>query len=329
MKNADTLMEELRRKAGEMAAESDERLAAVRASIEAVQTEADAHRTQVFSRVDGNAKQLDTAIAEANRELQEFITQTKLFEQADALKVELDQRIAAFRSDMDQLDQRRTEAAELEGQFARIKRLEDEVNNKMTRFLTEQRRLELMETDFNRLLQTSQAVEEKLTQVSTSDDTLQALQVQIHKFNDALTDTEEKYQRIEKKNQTLETTNLAVDRNFKILQDTEAKLKQFIGDAKALSKEQAALRASIDKLSAENEAAQAAADKLSLLDKDLSTIEGRLKEMTVAREWIARAETRENVIKLSRMGWKVDEIATNLKISRSAVELILELGPKG
>ncbi|GHV82176.1 hypothetical protein AGMMS49991_07340 [Spirochaetia bacterium] len=367
MKNTDALMEEVRRKAVELVTESDERLAAVRAAIEAVRAEADTHRTQVFSRVDGDAKHLDTAIAEANRELQDFITQTKLFEQAASLKAELDQRIAAFRSDLDQLDQRRAEAAELEGQFAKIRRLEDEVNNKMTRFLSEQRRLESMETDFNRLLQTSQAVEEKLTQVSASDDTLQALQVQIRKFDDALTETEAKYQRIEKKNQTLETTTQAVDRNFKALQDTEAKLKEFIADTEALSKEQAALRASIDKLAAENEAAQAAADKLSLVDQDLSTIEVRLKKMDIAREWVARAETRledlnkaiqdrgkligdilkdegasvrkgkgaptaeiqKRVIELSRMGWKVEEISRSLQIGRGEVELILELGPKG
>jgi DNA-binding NarL/FixJ family response regulator len=38
--------------------------------------------------------------------------------------------------------------------------------------------------------------------------------------------------------------------------------------------------------------------------------------------------TRDNVIKLTRQGWKVNEIARTLKISKSEVELIQEIGPK-
>ncbi|MFP4638241.1 MAG: DUF6115 domain-containing protein, partial [Spirochaetaceae bacterium] len=38
--------------------------------------------------------------------------------------------------------------------------------------------------------------------------------------------------------------------------------------------------------------------------------------------------TRETVIKLARQGWKVDEIARQMKVSRGEVELILELAGK-
>ncbi len=37
---------------------------------------------------------------------------------------------------------------------------------------------------------------------------------------------------------------------------------------------------------------------------------------------------RENIIKLKRQGWTIDEIAGAMKISKGEVELILELGPK-
>ena len=237
------------------------------------------------------------------------------------------------------------------------------MNAKMTRFLSEQRRIELMEADFNRLLRTSQAVETKLTEVTASDDTLQAIQVQIRKFNDALAETEEKFQHIEKKNQTLEAINQSVDRNFNALKQTETELKQLAVDIKTQQAEPEALRLSIETLAVATEKAQATADKLTLLDKDLAGIEGRIKEMQKAREWIARAETRledlnkeiqdqvklvgnvlkeeggvssrtkgaptistrENVIKLARQGWKVDEIAKAVKLSRGEVELILDL----
>jgi DNA repair exonuclease SbcCD ATPase subunit len=363
IKDTDSAMEEMRRRARELVAENEERLTAVRTVIEDARNEADAFKTEMLSRVDADVRQLNAAIAAADRRIQDFIAQTKLFEQADTLKQNLEQRIEDLRGDIDGLDQRRAEAAELETQFAKIKRLEDEVNAKMTRFLSEQRRIELMEADFNRLLRTSQAVETKLTEVTASDDTLQAIQVQIRKFNDALAETEEKFQHIEKKSQTLETINQNVDRNFNTLKQTEAELKQLTGDIKARQAEQEAIRLSIEKLTADSEKAQAAADKLTLLDTDLAGIEGRIKEMQKAREWIARAETRleelnkeiqnqvklignvlreegnapgqskgaptvstrENVIKLARQGWKVDEIAKAVKLSRGEVELILDM----
>ena len=39
-------------------------------------------------------------------------------------------------------------------------------------------------------------------------------------------------------------------------------------------------------------------------------------------------QIRENVIALARMGFTVDQIAKNLKISRGEVELILEMAPR-
>ncbi|MDR1909454.1 MAG: hypothetical protein LBQ35_06030, partial [Spirochaetaceae bacterium] len=334
IKETTQVMEDLRRKSLEFSTDSDERLASVRSSIAGV-----------------------------NRQIQEFVDQTGLFDQAEKLKTELERRIEDLRGDMDGLDQRRAEAAELENQFTRIKRLEDEVNAKMTRFLSEQRRIELMEADFNRLLQTSQAVEEKLGEVSSSDDLLQAIQVQLRKINDALAETEEKYNRVEKKNQTLETINLGVDRNFKALRETEGSLKALTADLGSLRTEQEQLRQSLEELRSGNEQARAAAERLSFMEQDLSTIEERIKAMQVAREWIAQAETRmqnlnhdmqdqiklmgeitreegdgplrgsnpesiatrENVHKLHRQGWKDEEIAKTLRLSIGEVKLILEV----
>jgi chromosome segregation ATPase len=363
-KDTDGALEELRRRTRELVAENEERLTAIRNAVEDARNDADKYKAEVFSRVDADVRQLNAAITGADRRIQDFAAQTKLFEQADVLKQNLEQRIEDLRGDIDGLDQRRAEAAELEAQFVKIKRLEDEVNAKMTRFLSEQRRIDLMEADFKRLLLTSQAVETKLTEVTASDDTLQAIQLQIRKFNDALSETEEKFQRIEKKNQTLEAVNQGVDRNFSTLKQTEIELRQLAVDLRTQRDGQEALRLSLEKLTADNEKARATADKLTLLDKDLVGIEGRIREMQKAREWIARAETRledlnkeiqdqvklagnvlkeeggrdrnrgaptaalrENVIKLARQGWKADEIAKAVKLSRGEVELILELNP--
>jgi chromosome segregation ATPase len=377
LREIDATLEDVRRRNREMVAESDERLAQVRSEIEDVRGESASHRQEIFSRIEEQAKALDSAIKEADRHIKEFNSQTKLFDRADELKVDLEQRIEDLRGDLDRLDQRRSEAAQLEGQFVKIKRLEDEVNFKMTRFLSEKHRIEQMEADFNRLLLTSKAVEEKLVQVSSSDDSLQAVQVQIRRLDDALAAAEEKYQRIEKKNQTLEETNDGIDQNFKALQESEDTLRRFNGDLQRLTGEMETLHASVEGLARENERARETAEKLVFLESSLSAIEERIASMQAAREWLARTETRleelnkeaqeqvklmgallkgspgpagsaekgrgkgaaaekgalpigdrENVIKLARLGWTVDEIARSMRISKGEVELILEIGLK-
>ncbi|MDR2110169.1 MAG: hypothetical protein LBP32_02560 [Spirochaetaceae bacterium] len=365
--DAETALEEARRRTRDMVAESDERIAAVRAAIEEVHREAAAHRAETFARTDDHVKALESAVKEADRHIKDFVNQTKLFDQADELKLQLERHIEDLRSDLDGLDQRRAEAAGLETQFVKIKRLGDEINAKMTLFLSEKRRIELMEADFKRIIQTSQSIEEKLARVTASDDTLQAVQVKIRQLDDAMTDTEEKYQRIERKNQTLEATNDGIDRNFKALQEAEESLKSFKTELLRFSGDQQGLSVSIGKLAAQCEMVQEASEKLSALDETLTAIEARIKDMQVARGWLARTETRleevtksaqeqvklmgtilkeesgkgaprdrgappigtrEMVVKLAHQGWSVAEIARAVKISKGEVELILEIAPK-
>jgi chromosome segregation ATPase len=332
LRDLDDAVDEARRRIRDMVSESDERLATVRSSIDDMK--------------------------------KELTSQTKLFDRAGELKLELERHIEDLKGELDRLDQRKNEIAQMENQFVRIKRLEDDVNAKMTRFLSEKHRIEVMETGFNRLLQTSQAVETKLAQVSSSDDTLQALQVQIRRLEDAVTEVDEKYQRVERKNQILEETNEGIDRNFKTLQESEEAVRRTGEELARIRGTLDTLGLSIETLSADNEKARETMDKLAVLDDALTHIEKRIGEMQVARDWIARSETRmeeldkqaqntlrligslisrdgkappagkgalpprdrDNVIKLHRQGWTEEEIARSMGISRGEVELILEFG---
>jgi chromosome segregation ATPase len=280
----------------------------------------------------------------------------------------MQRNIEDLKGDMERLEQRRAEAVQLENDFIKIKRLEDDVNAKMTRFLSEKRRIETMETDFTRLLQISRSVEDKLGQVTNSDDVLQGVQLQIRKLEEALTATEDKFQRIEKKRQVLDNTNDGIDRNFKLLQESEAVSAKIGNELGRCADDIDLIKTSIEKLSGESEKAKEAVDRIDLLDETLQDIEERIDAMQRARKWIADAETRleelnkqaqvqaraidsmmkgkksgpavdlgegsppaqkkENVISLARQGWKADEIAKAMKISRGEVELILEMAPR-
>jgi hypothetical protein len=329
-------------------------------------TQADAQQAQVFQRIDERAKALEAAVTEAQQHISDFTAQTQLFEQANELKQELDRRIADLKGELDQLEQHRAEAANIEDAFVKIKRLEEDVNAKMTRFLSEKHRVEQIESNFSRLLLVSEAVEDKLSAISTSSDTLQEMQIQIRKLTDALADTEEKYRRLEKKNETLDITNDGIDRNFQSLQESEKRSQALTQDLQRLSDETGALRSALETLSQEHKKAWETTDKLSLLDQSLSTIEERIADMQKARKWLAEIETRleklnkeaqdqvklmgglmkdggklapqdkgapplgvrDNIIRLARLGWTVDEIARAVKCGKGEVELILEIMPK-
>jgi chromosome segregation ATPase len=351
----------------EHAAGLEGRIAALRSSLEETYREADSRRAEILSRSEEQVRVLDSSIRDAERHIREFFDQTKLIDQADELRVDMERRIEDLRSEIDGLDQRRAEAAQLESEFVKIRRLEDEVNAKMTRFLTEKHRMDKMEEDFARLLQTDKAVQEKLVHVTNAGDSLQEMQIKIRRIEDALAAAEEKYQRIEKKNQVLDNTNDGIDRNFKALQESEGRLQKASEELERLNGGIESIRAVIETLATENEKARETADQISLLDKALSEIEERTRAMQVAREWIARTESRmeelnrqtqeqvrlmgnilksegikrgprergappvgdrENIIKLARQGWTIEEIAKNMKISQGEVELILELAPK-
>jgi len=336
MREMDNSLEELRRHSRETAAENDERVSSFRKNLEDIR--------------------------------KELGVQKKIFEQTGELKQDLESRIEEINADLDRLDQRKNEITQLENQFTHIKRLEDEVNRKMTSFLSERHRIEVMEKDFERFIKTSQSVEAKLNQVSTSDDILQSVQVQIRKLEDSLKETEEKYQRIERKNEVLEETNESIDRNFKMLQKTETAIKNAENIINVLSDQFDNMRSSIEALAVENVKATDAVEKITVLDESLVQLEKRIADMNVAREWLARTETelkaldkdarthlklakglferesgkaavtskgapppqdRDNVLRLKDQGWTIEEIANAMNMGRGEVELILEIGSRG
>jgi phage shock protein A len=242
-------------------------------------------------------------------------------------------------------------------------KLLEELKAKMTQFSFEQTRIERMEDDFKRLLQTQVSVEEKLKSLTGADDALQDIQIKMRKLNDLMNETEEKFQRIEHKNQTLEETNSGIDRNFKTLQESEKTAQQFINDLQRVNIGLEDIRASIEKLTAENDKAKETSEKALELNNLLGDIELRITQMKKDQMWFANLETRideakkdvhqsiktigaiqkkegdriqldkdggipisvqEQVLILKKDGWTDKEIASNLKISIGAIQLIVD-----
>jgi len=353
----------------EIKARIEEQGERVLSDLERLKIKTDAFEEKIQNSMDqteSRISNLNSSADEIRRGLKEFSAQTSLFEKTEELKTSLARSMETLRADLTGIEERRTEASRLETEFIKIRRLEDEVNAKMTRFLSEKNHLDIMEKDFERLIQTSQRVDERLKEIHYADDTLQNIQVSLRKLDDAIVSAEDKYQRVESKNRILEETNQSIERNFQILEETELALRKCRENIDKAEGELDSLRPSISSLAEASEKAEEAHEKLNSLDTNLEAIEERIEKMQIAREWLARAETRfeelnreahdelkmleavlkdqtkktgtskgapppaarDAVIRLRRQGWGPEEIARNLKISRGEVELILEMGIK-
>ncbi|MDR0684236.1 MAG: hypothetical protein LBF83_03820, partial [Spirochaetaceae bacterium] len=354
----DAAIEGIRRRTRELSSENEDRLAAVRTKIEETEFEVAGRRAEMINAATDRIKALENEINEAGRRIDEFFSKTELIDKTIAMKKDVENKIDDLNADMEKLALRGIEISELKNQFEKIKRMEDDLANKMTQFDIEQQRIERMEVNFNRLLQTSQSVEERLKHITNADDMLQEAQIKLRKLDDSMTAAEEKYQRIEKKNQILDAATDGIGKNFKSLQESEAVAQKLNGEIQRITASLEGIRSSIETLADENEKAQDTMEKLSALDQTISEIDDRMRNLQKARVWLAELETRldekyrevkqqikltekimdrsktdneslspeirDNVIRLKKQGWAIDDIVKSLKISRAAVELILE-----
>jgi chromosome segregation ATPase len=306
--------------------------------------------------------ELDTEIQNAQEKATGFAEQTKLFEEADQLKVELEHKIEDMKTDIERLIQEKNALAGMEMQFEKIRRMEEEANAKITRFLADQKRIDIMESDFNRLVKISGDIEEKLKSISEENEMLEQVQVKLRKLYEAAEASEEKYQRVEKRNNIIETTNTGISANFKKLEDAELRIETHKADIAKIEKEITGVQNALSKIQFENSEALKVSTALSALDTSLADIEARIDKMQTAREWLAGVETRMNemhrntienlnridektkrslggargkvdvlspvlrdeVRRLKQEGWRVETIARNLEISEGEVQLILE-----
>ena len=358
----DALAVDAQKRSRDALAETESALETYRREAKAVRDAFDASKVAMAASLDEERKEREKGFAELDRQVKAFQAQTRLFERADELKLALSDSIEAMKADLARAESRRAEMAELETQYSRIKRLEDELAQKIARFLAEKRRLDAMEDDFKRLITLSQGVDQKLAQVTSSSDQLAQIQAEMRRLSEAATEAAEKYDRVEKKSNLLDATADAVDRNFQELAGLEKGVRALDAEIRDIPDRVIDLKRSMDEIMAFEPRLDEAVGRMDGMTRTLAEAEKRAAELQKAREWLARAETRfeelnkktmdhlkllsdilkdeparkekgapslsvqETVRKLAHQGWKVEEIAKAVKLSRGEVELILELG---
>lgn len=358
----DEMAGETARRIRETSAETDQTIKLVRQSVQDMRDNLDKTRAGLVQKLEADTSVLGQTLEEIDRKQKAFIAQTRVFDRAEELRTSLETGIDNLKGELSRLDVYRETMKNLEQQYQKVRKLEEESSQKITRFLTEKKRVDILESDFNKLLALSDSIDRKLSEFTVTNDDLQQFQVQIRRFEEIIAEVNGRYERLDKKSLVLDQTVEGIDRAFEELKSLEKEVATYRQAVSSVPAELEEVRGNIALVLENRDKASSLVEKLSDLDGILEDVEKRTDKMQTAREWLARTETRleeisrqsqdqlkllsdllkdespakktggapspgirENVVKLAHQGWKTDEIARALKLSRGEVELILEL----
>ncbi len=364
-KRQDEFEIEFKLKSQDLKGDIDEQMRAFRGLVSDVEEKSGVLQDRLTAKIEEEYKLLSQKLSNLERQQKSFVSQTKLFERADKLKLDLERNIGELRKNLAVLEPQRKDMRVIEGEFNNTRKLVDEVSTKLTRFQAERRRIEDLEKNFDRLISLSYSIEQKLAELSSSSDAIEELQIKIRSLEEIGGEVESRYDRLDKKKVVVDTTTEGVEKNFKLLEALEKSLKHLDAELKQYPDQVEEIRNQLRVLSDNKGRAETAVEKVELLDESLSEIEARMEKLQKAREWLAKTESRlesvnkkaqenvkllrtlakaeadsesessaptsdkrEMVIKLAKLGWSSKEIAQRTNISRGEVELILELAPQ-
>ncbi len=362
-KTYDALLEDTQRRIREQNSDAEQKLRALKTLVQEIRDKNEAAQSQMVLKMQADANTLNMSMDDIDKRLKQFTAQLPLFDKAEDLKSKLEEEIAGLRADIGNLENFKKEISVLDQEFQRMRKMEDEVNQKLLKFSSEKKHIEMLESDFNRLMQLSSSMDQKISELQTTNDDLQNLQIEVRRFQDTLSNISVRYDRLEKKNDVLDRTILDVDKAFTNLEQLEKRLEACNGQVVQIPEKIDGVRRDVDRLVDNSGRISDAVEKLDALDNVISETEKHIGEVMNAREGIVNSEkrlqeiaktadeqvkllgallrkdtaresgaagappisVREQVIQLAHQNWTVKEIARGLKLTEAEVELILEM----
>jgi DNA repair exonuclease SbcCD ATPase subunit len=320
----------------------------------------------LFDKLEKESQRLKSQLGEIGNRQKSFVEQTKIFDRADSLKEELQGAMRTLKEDISRVKTQQKESKDAEAQFIKLRKLGEDVSEKVVRILAEKRKVDLLDDDFKKLLVMQESVDRQLREITASNDTLQDLHVRMRTLEELEVKVSTSYQRLEKKQSLLESTNSGVDKNFQELKQIENQIENHKGILSELPRQILDLKAKYAALLSHKKEIDAALKQFGTIGSLLNDSEGRIKSLQRSNEWLARTETRfeevtreadkqvrllgaladgkkksllegvpesksdtrELVVKLARQGWSIDKISSMTKLSKGEVELILDMPKK-
>ena len=355
---------EFRKSSREARDEGERKIKELRQALQDAREKSELHRQEMTDQVEGEYQRIMRNLEEIDKRQREFVAESRVFERADEMKVALEADIAELLRQQEVVGAHREEIQGIQEDYQRAISLYDEVSTKLSRFLSEQQKVENLEGKIARIGGLSESVDLKLSQMTEAHDALQDLQVRLRQMEDLHEDLGGRYQRLAEKSNVLDAATKGVDENFQRMTELEQRQKDISLQLPPLLEALAAAEGRQQQLEQDRAKIEHVSNKAAAVDSTLEELDKRLEDLGKAREWLARTETRleeinteaqqkvrllgtlakreggtrksagspdmstrEVVVKLAREGWNSEEIARTTKLSRGEVELILELTP--
>ena len=344
--------------------EASRKLQELNAEIQSVSEKNRNDQSAFVMKMQGDSNAMQTQMSELGKELQAIKTQLSVYEKAEQMKKQLDEKIGGLEEDFARLEKFKAAALDLTGQYNQILRMKDEVEKQIGKFEEDQTKVDTIGQKYDRLITLSSSIDDKINGLNTTYDELQNMEIQVRDFQENLANISGRYDRLEQKQEVIDRVMKDVNTSFENLKNLEDRLKVCSSKAETLPDEIRDVQRNVDELLKNGPKIGEAAQRLSSLQDLLKDAETRMEEINSTRQGIGRSEqrllelskevdskfeqlailTREDVAKnppadnshitpqqrdlvrqLRRQGWGINEIAKSLKRTPAEIELILEL----
>jgi len=325
----------------------------------------DSYQKKLVARIEEDTHHLTANIEEIEKKQQDFIAQTHVFEKADRLKETLSRNIMELKSDIQKVESNMDRLKDFQSGFDRVQNQYQGILDQINRFMDEKQKVEELEDKIRSMVSLSKSVDLKLDQITSLHEMLQQYQSRVKELEDQHHALDSRFMKMEGKALLVDRTIEQVDeysRTVETLQQNILMLKTELDPVNGRLRDMEQR----NKFLLENkETADNVFSKIASLDQILTDLDEKAEKINQARDWIARTETRmdgvvkqaqdqvkllgrlaerdgnapraggspdmdtrETVMRLARLGWKTEDIARTLKLSRGEVELILEITPR-
>ena len=356
------MLEDTNRKISDENTDAEQKLRILRNTVKDIQKKTETIHEKAVSSIQNEANKLKMDINATDRQLKQFLAQTQLIEKTVEMKNQLENEMTDLRAHISRFDGFKQITDSIEAQFGKMRKMDEDISLKLQQFAAGKNKIDDMDANFGRLMQLSDSMDKKIRDLQSTSDDLQILQGEVRRFQDTLGDISGRYDRLEKKNTVLDQTIEGVGRTFEDLRSLEERLAECTRQTAEMPETIDMLRADLNTLMEKSGSINDIADKLNNLDGILAEADRSIERVDKACEWISKTEirldemkketmeqvnllgslikdgsktkkrsagappiaVRENVLKLKRQGWTVEQIASSLNLTIGEVELILD-----
>jgi chromosome segregation ATPase len=332
--------------------------------IKKTTAESSANQAKLVFKMQNDANDMQSRMSEISKELQTIRSQMQVYDKADQMKKQLDEKITSLEDDFSRIDTYSSTAATLTSQYNAICKMNDDISSRVKDFETQKNKVENLGKEYDKMINLSGTIDQKVKDLQTTSDDLTQMEVAVRNFQDTLTAISGRYDRLEQKQPVVDRVMKDVDASFDNMKALEDRLKNCSRQADSLPQEIKDLQNNVDELLKNGPKIGDAVSHISSLQSVLEETDKRIETINSARQGIGRSEERlnqlssdidskfkllgqltkqdlekhpskgsdhispqerESIKALKRQGWSVSEIARSMKRTETEIELILEM----